>query len=397
MLLSYFFPPEVAAASTRVKSLVEAFTERRAKVDVIASSRLRKGFSLKTSSERHSHTVAVYRFDTFRMGFLIDPVILLFFFVRTLAIGLSRKPKVIITSVPPAELAPVAWFTSRLLRTSVIIDVRDVISPKVHKVKKINGWLFNILKHAYRHADLVTTPTDMLSAHLQSLRVRKDKIMIIRNGADIDIFHPISLEESRWLRKETNMPPDEPVLVYVADFNDTRHRLDIILESLKLLKDADHEVNLIVIGDGRYKQHFEKIAKALDLGKVKFLGKMEGSALARSISSADVGLVSYSNEEEIYLPIFPVKAYEYLACGKPVIAAMPLGGELPKFLRNKGVGLCVRPEDPVALGKSILLIKEQNHTFKSMSQNAKRISPFLDRKKQARDFVDFVLKRFPLQ
>jgi len=55
----------------------------------------------------------------------------------------------------------------------------------------------------------------------------------------------------------------------------------------------------------------------------------------------------------------PLKLYEYMACGKPVVASRISGFEI---LEQNNAGILVEPENPEKLAKAILkLLKRLSH------------------------------------
>ena len=81
--------------------------------------------------------------------------------------------------------------------------------------------------------------------------------------------------------------------------------------------------------------------------------------MPRYFSLADVLLVTLRKEPIFELTI-PSKVQSYLACAKPVIAA--LDGEGARIIRKAGAGIACPAEEPAALAEAVLKIYLMSET-----------------------------------
>ena len=65
---------------------------------------------------------------------------------------------------------------------------------------------------------------------------------------------------------------------------------------------------------------------------------------------------------------FPSKLTAYLASGRPVVAAVPCGGSVDKFLRRTKVGLSVEAENPAALLGALKTLLADEHLQDSLAR-----------------------------
>lgn len=92
-------------------------------------------------------------------------------------------------------------------------------------------------------------------------------------------------------------------------------------------------------------------ARALDLGiaeQVRFRGAVDPSRIPRLLTGFTVAVAPYPPGEHYFSPL---KVYEYLAAGLPVIASAI--GELPQLLDHGRAGVLVPPGDVRALGAAL--------------------------------------------
>jgi glycosyltransferase involved in cell wall biosynthesis len=126
---------------------------------------------------------------------------------------------------------------------------------------------------------------------------------------------------------------------------------ETILDAAELLKDRQ-DIHWIILGDGRMFSwvHDEVRKRGLD-NTVHLLGRFPAEVMPRYFALADVLLVTL-RKQQIFSLTIPSKVQSYLACGKPIVAA--LGGEGARVVQEAGAGLTPSPEDPKALANAIL-------------------------------------------
>jgi glycosyltransferase involved in cell wall biosynthesis len=73
--------------------------------------------------------------------------------------------------------------------------------------------------------------------------------------------------------------------------------------------------------------------------------------MPRYFAQADV-LLATLRREPIFAYTIPSKLQSYLACGRPVVAA--LEGEGGRIIQESGAGWAVAPEDPGVLAQAVL-------------------------------------------
>src|SRR5262249_27745719 len=93
------------------------------------------------------------------------------------------------------------------------------------------------------------------------------------------------------------------------------------------------DVQWSIVGDGRMRPWVESEVKARGLGNVRLLGQRPSEEMPRLFAQADV-LLATLRREPIFAYTIPSKIQSYLACGRPIIAAMD--GEGGRIVREAG-------------------------------------------------------------
>ncbi|MGQ9458287.1 MAG: glycosyltransferase [Anaerolineae bacterium] len=127
-------------------------------------------------------------------------------------------------------------------------------------------------------------------------------------------------------------PPEDlaavpaPRVGYVGNLNE---KVDLLL--LRRLAEARPDRSLVLVGPVslRFDLH---LLDALRLPNVHFLGQKPVEALPRYVANLDVCLMPYK-QNEWTRHISPLKMYEYLACGKPIVSTdIPAAREFAHLL-----------------------------------------------------------------
>lgn len=150
---------------------------------------------------------------------------------------------------------------------------------------------------------------------VQYYGVPEEKIRIVYNGVDTDVFHPGIRREADEVRAELGIPCDVPLLVFASmDFEGKGLRS--ILAALA--RTPHREARLLVLGTGPIAR-FQRIAR--DLGverRVIFAGRR--NAIQRYYGAGDLFLLPTAYEP------FPNVNLEAMACGLPVLTTTTSGG-----------------------------------------------------------------------
>lgn len=112
------------------------------------------------------------------------------------------------------------------------------------------------------------------------------------------------------------------------------------------------DIHWIIAGDGRMKEWAETEVMHRGLsGNFHFIGQHAVEAMPALLIKADALLVTLK-KEPIFALTVPSKIQSYLACGKPIIAA--LDGEGASIIEESGAGFACPAEDPDAFAHAVL-------------------------------------------
>lgn len=212
----------------------------------------------------------------------------------------------------------------------------------------ILGFVELIVRRIYRQCDRILVQSEAFRTPIELLGVQREHIMYFPNSAE-PFYQPLSLGSEA---PEHRQLPSGFRVMFGGNIGKAQS-FETILDAAELLKDRP-EIHWIVLGDGRMFTWVRDQVERRDLGRtVHLLGRFPAESMPRYFALADVLLVTL-REQPIFALTVPSKVQSYLACGKPIVAA--LSGEGARIVREAGAGMTPPPEDPRALADAVLAL-----------------------------------------
>lgn len=209
----------------------------------------------------------------------------------------------------------------------------------------------SIIRYNLAAADRVICTSETAKRHLiKRWQVAESKIAIFINGVDLRLYQP--MPEKITADRAALGAVDEPLVVFVSSFYPW-HDIPTLLQAFRLVKAADPSARLIMVGDGPRCPEARQMA--VDLGledAVTFTGFRPQEEVSRLVNAADVAVAPYEKMDPALFIGSPMKLFEYMAAGKPVVASDM--GQIAEVIHDGVNGLLVPPADPRALAAGIL-------------------------------------------
>jgi glycosyltransferase involved in cell wall biosynthesis len=238
------------------------------------------------------------------------------------------------------------WLHRDLGRAQSESSVRRAVSWMNRKL------ILRAERSAIYNADRLVAVTEGIRRRLiAEYGVSPERISVIGNGADTDRFSPISRESAC---KDIGLSPGFLYLCYVGTFMPW-HALPVILEATAIVQAARPDVRLLLVGDGDGRAGAEQQAKDLGIAdSVIFTGRVPHDLVPAYIAASTLCLATFTSARNDGIGLSPLKVYEYLACGRPVVASDIEG--VTETLCESGGGLVVPPDDAAGLAAAIVAL-----------------------------------------
>lgn len=212
--------------------------------------------------------------------------------------------------------------------------------------ERIIAIVTRLVRMIYKGCDKILVTSRSYLGNIERLGVRSDRLYYFPQSAE-KLYQPL-LMESR--ASENGLMPEGFRVMFAGNIG-VAQDFATILDAAEILKSYQN-IHWIIVGDGRRRQWVE--TEVLDRGlsdTFHLIGRYPIESMPRFFSLADVMLVTLKREPIFALTI-PAKVQSYLACGKPIVAA--LDGEGSRLIEESQSGLSCPAGDSKALADAIL-------------------------------------------
>jgi glycosyltransferase involved in cell wall biosynthesis len=224
--------------------------------------------------------------------------------------------------------------------------VLEVDSPEAYEFRTFysNYWRTpNVLEaiEAYniQNADACVTVSNKLADYFQTQSVTKERMHVVSNGADLSKFNPnLSSAEVRAKYGLHNAI----VIGFIGSFH-YWHGVDNLIALIKAATANNASVKFLMVGDGgAMKSQLQKFVAENNLAqRVVLTGHVAHDEVGKHVAAMDIVLAPYPALEFFYYS--PVKIFEYLACGKPVLSSRL--GQIQEIISDGVNGFLSNPGD----------------------------------------------------
>jgi len=292
---------------------------------------------------------------------------------------LILRPKIVILSVPEVHPVIATYLGCVLTKSKLIIDIRD---PEeviiIHKYRQgFSGLIARIFKEVhysiYRRASAITGVTRTLVSTLANM-IRRT-VHLVPNGADLEIFKPIDKVKARGI---LGLDQDYFLIVYIGSLT-TRGYYDVlpVLKAIRKVRERT-KINTKLVVAGPIFYDSEKIVEEFR-DVLCYMGILDVKDIITLLSACDVGIVPRI-KDPIYNYSIPIKFYEYVATGLPVIAVANKESELAKIVEENKLGFICEPEDKVCLENTIIALATDNSLLNELKKNVLAFRRLIDRR-----------------
>ena len=306
-----------------------------------------------------------------KIGFLIQAAT--FGFFAAVYLLLKSRPKDIIYSRDEFSLC---FFS--FLRRNLFWEAHTFPgSPQKYQriLKKIKGLV------AISHG---------LKKSFQAVGMAEEKILVAPDAVDLARF--AVKESSQECRKKLSLPQDKKIVLYTGHLYKWKGA-DVLMESSEFLS----ENTLVYLVGGTeedvasYKPSSRAQAEGLKAESYKlvtFVGHRSHKEIPYWLKAADVLVLPNSAKEKISaIYTSPLKLFEYMAGGKPIVAS-----DLPSLreILNENTAVLVEPDNPEALAKGIEKVLKDGVLAGKIAQNAAEEAKNYTWEKRAQNILTFL-------
>lgn len=290
---------------------------------------------------------------------------------RIVAVAREWRPDVL-HAHSPALCGLAAIKAGKRLGIPVVYEIRAfwedaAVGNGTGREGSVKYWLTRALEnHVVGKAERVVTICDGLRADLIARGFAPEKISIMRNGVDLDLFGAPLLRDSA-LAEDLALG-EGPVIGFLGSFY-PYEGLDDLIAAMPAIVAAVPGARLLMVGGGPAETELRAQAQASPAANaIKFVGRVPHTQVDRYYSLVDV--VCYPRKAmRLTELVTPLKPLEAMAQGK-LVAASDVGGH--RELIHHGIdGTLFPADDPDGLARAMVQMLETQSEWPVRREHAR--------------------------
>jgi glycosyltransferase involved in cell wall biosynthesis len=294
-------------------------------------------------------------------------------------------------AAPPLVVSRSRRITRRLLALRRWLPIRYRIAHEIHEdgTRGLPPERAERLEVARERAllervDAVIATSPVVARHIRDAYGLGARVHCIPNGADTERFLPIEP------RRAGSADKAECVLAYAGSFNAWK-QVSLAIECLAHLPS---NVRLILMG-GKQKYRetdrgwLDDLTRRLAVAdRVSYRGFVSPPDLPAQLAEADILLLPLGDNAVARYFTSPLKLFEYMATGRPIIA--PAYPSITPFLTHGVSGYLVDPMTPETIAQAVSELRQNPALAASLGQRAREEAPRYSRARRAAALAELV-------
>jgi glycosyltransferase involved in cell wall biosynthesis len=238
-------------------------------------------------------------------------------------------------------------------RARSIPAVLEVNAPLVEEQAEYRGLVdragaLAIARRVFAAARSILAVSEGVAAYLEQFPESRAKVHVLPNAVRPGRF-PAGLRPAL---------PTMPGIFTVGFVGSMKpwHGVADLVTAFAQLQAEEPGNRLLLVGDGSARVELQGLANSLGVSNaVHFTGAVSPAEVPALLASMNVGVAPYHDCRNFYFS--PLKVYEYMAAGLPVIAAAV--GQLREIIEPGITGMLVPPSAPAALASVLSEVRRQ--------------------------------------
>lgn len=227
-----------------------------------------------------------------------------------------------------------------------------------------NAWIY---KRIWKKSFGIVVITEGIKNLIIRKKIDSNKILVAPDAVDLEDFNLVSQNKEE-LRIDLGLPKEDFLVGYVGKFKTLGMEKGIktMIEALSLL---DKDVKMIFVGaeEGEIKEYKNLIDRLHVFSQCLFFGYQPYIKAIKYMKAIDVLVIPFPNEPHYAVFASPLKLFEYMASGAPIVASdLPA---LREILNDKNA-IFFKPGSGDDLAQGIKMLKSSQTLRYHLSQQA---------------------------
>lgn len=397
LFLTDNFPPEVNAPATRTYEHCREWVKSGVEVTVVTcfpnfpQGKVYDGYKNKRKSTEWIDGIKVIRVWTYitkNEGFILRTLDYISFSVTSFFAAISERFDIIIATSPQFFTALAGRTLSFWKRKPWIMEVRDLWPESIKTVGAMKDNMFiryfeKEEKWCYKSATRIVTVTDKFKTIIKEKGITDDKIEVVKNGANLNLYQPRPKEQS--LVRKLNLE-NKVVLGYIGTHG-MAHNLGFILDCAKRMMESHPSLHFLFIGDGAEKGKLLQKVKTENIRNVTMLDSIPKDEVSDHLSILDAAIINLK-KSDLFTTVIPSKIFETSAMEIPIL--LGVDGEARSIVEQYGAGVFYEPENEGDFIQKVDQLFSNPDQIEKYKAGCQKLAQDFDRKKLAVKMLDII-------
>jgi glycosyltransferase involved in cell wall biosynthesis len=297
----------------------------------------------------------------------------LMLFIYIINYSITQKPDIMYSRQSNNSFAPA--IASYITKIPYVVEINGFIidEMRMNRQSSLEIKFAQICESLnYYLCKKIIAVTNGIKISLQDMySVPEEKIIVINNGANTDLFKPMNKTEAKNL---LSLSLSDTHICFVGNLAPWQG-VEYLIEASPIILKKYPRIKFLIVGNGPIKETLIQLAKEKSvLDYFLFVGSVPYEKVSLYINSSAICVAPFVNNRNEKIGLSALKMYEYLACNKPIVASDISGvGDL---LDKSGGGIKVPPEDTNELASAIIKLIDNNDLRCKMGYNGRNYVVF---------------------
>ena len=246
-------------------------------------------------------------------------------------------------------------------RTSLVSTLNSWYANE-HGKASMKGRMYTSLElFTNQSLDLYITVSEKDRQSLLRAGLPEEKVELIYNAVDINTS--AIREDTEWLRKKFDLPPDSIVCTAVGRLVPVKG-YDVLINAVQKIASQVPQLVCLIVGEGECKEELHKQIRGAGLeNRVHLVGYFDRPDAMSILKSSDIFVMPSRYEGT------PIALLEAAALARPILASDT--GGIPELVQHEEHALLVPPGDPNGLAQGLMKLTLDREFAQALGQNAR--------------------------
>ena len=338
-----------------IKEVVSGLKKRGHQVGLIGRASIRYQDSDLFYNIHHSAFFPFKRFHLGKVSYFVSSILLFFYLFKVL-------PQYDVIYARDYHTVIIAHLSRIIFNKKLVFEINGLASEEERlkggsSIRRLLAFLIGKSeKMATKCSDRIICVTPQIGHYLtQRFNCQPGKVEVIYNGVNTERFYPIHNHGVlTTARKNLGIKEIDTVVIFVGNLAPWQG-VEYLIQAAPELVEEVKDLKFLIVGDGVLRSKIEaEVNERRMLEYFLITGMLEYSKIPLYINVADICVLL---KRKLASGFSPLKLYEYMACGKPILASRVEGLE---FIEKEGIGRLIEPDNPGEIKKTLYeMIKNQ--------------------------------------